>query len=77
MSKTDYEQFLEAPNGGIAGEIATQAHGRVYGVLNSVIDDKRTPLAAKPVLRAVRETFARKADERLDQTYGKPASKQG
>jgi hypothetical protein len=78
MSRLNYDQFLNAPNGIVAGEIATQAHGRVYGVLNSVIDDERTPPPASvPVLKKVRETVGNKADKRLDQAYGKPNLNQG
>ena len=68
MSRLNYDQFLNAPKI-VAGEIAAQAHGRVYDVLNELIEDESTPTKAIPVLKGVLNNFGSKAEKRLDQVY--------
>ena len=74
MAVSEMDRYRNAVSGDVAGEIAAQAHGRVYGFLNSLIDDEKTPTTAKLVLKAVRETFGRKADERLGQAYSQTSN---
>ena len=66
MAKSEHEQLREAPSGVVAGNIALNAHGRVYDVLDPLIEDKTIPEAAREVLTEAREIFADKASRRLD-----------
>ena len=65
MAKNEYESWLKAPNHIAASNIAGEAHARVFGVLNSVINDKRVSEVASRELKAVRKEFGDKTTIRL------------
>ena len=70
MATPEFYRLKVAPTPIHAGNVALEAHGRVYKVLDSVIDDKNTPDVAKRDLEAIRETFSARAEARLDQVLG-------
>lgn len=67
MAKSEYDKWLGAPNPIVAAGIAIEAHARVFGVFNPLIEDKKIPLAARKELKATSDLFANKTTLRFPQ----------